>query len=162
LPGRLYLPLEPTVDALRRAAAGITETVALEQIWAACAADLPRGAVLIDAGYGTDTALREAIGALGLSYIAGILPQTLVWGPGTAPLPPQVWSGRGCRAKLTPRCEHRPVSVKTLAQGLPAPAEMIFGREGTAGTLTSRFARFGCGRRIATTGGPSRDTRNGC
>src|SRR4249920_3476146 len=121
---RLYLPLEWTADAERRAASGIPETVgfltkpqiALEQIRAACAADLPRGVVLMDAGYGTDTGLREAIGALGLTYIAGIQPQTSVWAPGTAPLPPQPWSGRGRPPKLTRRdAEHRPVSVKALA-----------------------------------------------
>src|SRR4051794_36500342 len=51
---RLYLPLEWTADAARRAAAGVPETVrfltkpeiALEQIRAACAAGLPRGVVL--------------------------------------------------------------------------------------------------------------------
>src|SRR6476661_11009284 len=60
---RLYLPLEWTADAERRAVAGIPETIgfltkpqiALEQIRAACAAGLPRGVVLMDAGYGTDT-----------------------------------------------------------------------------------------------------------
>jgi SRSO17 transposase len=148
---RLYLPLEWTADAERCSAASIPETVdfltkpqiALEQIRAACAADLPRGVVLMDAGYGTDTALREAIGALGLTYVAGILPQTSVWAPGTAPLPPQAWSGRGRRPKLTRRdAEHRPVSVKALAQGLSATSwQTISWREGTAGTLTSRFAR---------------------
>ena len=93
---RLYLPLEWTADAERRAASGIPETVgfltkpeiALEQIRVACAAGLPRGVVLMDAGYGTNTRLREEIGTLGLSYVAGIPPQTSVWPPGTAPLPP--------------------------------------------------------------------------
>jgi SRSO17 transposase len=73
---RLYLPLEWTADVARRAAAGIPEAVgfltkpeiALEQIRAACAAGLPRGVVLMDAGYGTNTWLREEIGALGLVY----------------------------------------------------------------------------------------------
>ena len=96
---------KPAADAGRRAAAGIPETVgfltkpeiALEQIQAACAAGLPRGVVLMDAGYGTNTWLREEIGALGLSYVAGIPPQTSVWPPGTAPLPPLPWSGRGRR-----------------------------------------------------------------
>jgi SRSO17 transposase len=148
---RLYLPLEWAADVERRAAAGIPETVgfltkpqiALEQIRAACAADLPRGVVLMDAGYGTDTALREAIDVLGLTYVAGILPQTSVWAPGTAPLPPQAWSGRGRRPKLMRRdAEHRPVSVKALSLDLPAASwQMISWREGTAGALTSRFAR---------------------
>ena len=55
---RLYLPLEWTADAERRTASGIPGTVgfltkpeiALEQIQTACAAGLPRGVVLMDAG----------------------------------------------------------------------------------------------------------------
>src|SRR5215212_892233 len=148
---RLYLPLEWTADAERRAAAGIPETIgfltkpeiALEQIRAAYAAGLPRGVVLMDAGYGTSTWLRQEIGALGLSYVAGIPPQTSVWPPGMAPLPPLPWSGRGRPPKLMRRdAEHHPVSVKTLARELPqASWQMISWREGTAGALTSRFAR---------------------
>jgi SRSO17 transposase len=92
---RLYLPLEWSADAARCAAAGIPETIgfltkpeiALEQIRAAYEAGLPRGVVLMDAGYGTNTWLREEIGALGLSYVAGIPPQTSVWPPGTTPRP---------------------------------------------------------------------------
>jgi SRSO17 transposase len=148
---RLYLPLEWTADAARRATAGIPETIgfltkpqiALEQIRAACAAGLPRGVVLMDAGYGTNTGLREAVGALGLSYVAGIPPHTSVWPPGTAPLPPLPWSGRGRPPKLMRRdAEHRPVSVKALARDLPqASWQTISWREGSAGALTSRFAR---------------------
>jgi SRSO17 transposase len=97
----------------------------------------------MDAGYGTNTRLREEIGALGLTYIAGILPQTSVWPPGTAPLPPLPWSGRGRPPKLIRRdAEHRPVSAKALALDLPAASwQTISWREGTAGALTSRFAR---------------------
>src|SRR6187397_2234498 len=148
---RLYLPLEWTADAARRTAAGIPETVgfltkpeiALEQIRAACAAGLPRGVVLMDAGYGTNTRLREEIGALGLSYVAGIPPQTAIWPPGMAPLLPLPWSGRGRRPKLMRRdSKHQPVSVKALALGLPpASWQTISWREGSTGALTSRFAR---------------------
>src|SRR3982750_350556 len=97
----------------------------------------------MDAGYGTNTRLREEIGALGLTYIAGIPPQTSVWPPGMAPLPPLPWSGRGRRPKLMRRdAEHRPVSVKALALDLPeASWQVISWREGTAGPLASRFAR---------------------
>ena len=56
----------------------------------------------------------------GLSYVAGILSNTTVWAPGTGPLPPKPWSGRGRPPKLMRRdAEHRPVSVKELALGLP-------------------------------------------
>src|ERR1700741_3548203 len=90
---RLYLPEEWASDAARRAKAGVPEAIqfqtkteiALEQIGAACATGLPRGVVLMDAGYGNDTKLRDAIGALGLSYAAGIQSSTSVWAPGAAP-----------------------------------------------------------------------------
>src|SRR6478752_7887971 len=103
---RLYLPLEWTADAGRRAAAGIPETVgfltkpeiALEQIRAAAQAGLPRGVAVMDAAYGKDTDFRTGVSALGLSYVAAVLSSTTVWPPGTAPLPPKPWSGRGRRA----------------------------------------------------------------
>jgi SRSO17 transposase len=41
--------------------------IALEQLRWACAAGLPRGVVLMDAGYGTDTDLRTNLTAFGLS-----------------------------------------------------------------------------------------------
>ena len=149
---RLYLPEEWASDPERRAKAGVPEAIgfqskteiALEQIRAACAADLPRGAVLMDAGYGNDTKLRTAIGALGLGYVAGIQSGTSVWAPGTVPLPAKPWSGRGRPPKRTRRdAEHRPVSVKTLARGLPTTAwQTVAWRDGAAGPLSSRFARL--------------------
>src|SRR4051794_22115994 len=53
------------------------------------------------------------------------------------------WSGRGRRPKLMRRdAEHHPVSVKALARGLPQACwQTISWREGSAGALTSRFAR---------------------
>jgi SRSO17 transposase len=147
---RLYLPQDWITDPERRAKASIPERtrfltkpqIALEQIRAAIEADLPRGVVLMDAGYGTDTWLREEIGALGLAYVAGIQPQTSVWAPGTAPLPSKEWSGRGRPPKLTRRDpEHRPVSVKALALGLPDTSwQIVAWREGIP--LASRFARL--------------------
>jgi SRSO17 transposase len=97
----------------------------------------------MDAGYGTDTALRGSITELGLSYVAGILPQTSVWAPGTGPRPPKKWSGNGRPPKLLRRdSKHRPISAKKLALGLPAHAwHKITWRESTAELLSSRFAR---------------------
>src|SRR5689334_14123055 len=113
--------------------------IALEQIRAAHAAGLPHGVVLMDAGYGSNTRLREEIDALGLTYVAGIPPQTSVWPPGTAPLPPLPWSGRGRRPKLMRRdSEHQPVSVRALALSLPAASwQTLSWREGSMGVLTS-------------------------
>ena len=84
---RLYLPKEWATDRIRRRKAGVPKEVtfktklaiALEQLRWASAAGLPRGVVLMDAGYGADTDLRTNITALGLSYVAGIMPQTSVW-----------------------------------------------------------------------------------
>lgn len=149
---RLYLPREWADDAARRRKAHVPEEIvfqtkpqiALEQIRWACAAGLPRGVVLLDAGYGNHTDLRTRIGALGLTYAAGILSSTTVWAPGTAPLPPERYSGRG-RPPTRPRrgTGHKPISVKKLAFSLPAKAwRMVTWREGSGGRLSSRFARL--------------------
>ena len=73
-----------------------------------------RGAwVLVEASYGADTDVRANIATLGLSYIAGIMPNTTVWAPGTGrlALPANAW----CKIKW---------------------------REGSADWLSSRFARL--------------------
>ncbi len=149
---RLYLPQEWAEDAARRKKAKVPEAIrfktkpeiALDQIRAACAAELPRGVVLMDAGYGLNTDLRADITALGLTYVAGILPHVTVWAPGCEPPQPKAWSGRGRPPALMRRsAAHRPVPVKELALSLPAKAwRTIKWREGTNETLSSRFARL--------------------
>ena len=98
----------------------------------------------MDAGYGVDTALREAIAALGLDDIAGVQSHMTVWPAGEGPLPPAPWSGRGCPPRRKRRdAGHRPIAIKALAFGLPAEAwETVAWREGAAGRLSSRFARL--------------------
>lgn len=86
---QLYLPKEWAQDRARRRKAGVPKEIrfktkpriAFEHLRWACAAGLPRGVVLMDAGYGADTDLRASITTLGLSYVAGIMPQTSVWVP---------------------------------------------------------------------------------
>lgn len=148
---RLYLPEGWANDAARRRKAGVPEEIvfatkpqiALDQLRWAVAAGLPRGVVLLDAGYGNHTALRTEIGALGLTYVAGILSRTTVWAPGTTPLPPKRWSGQGRPpTRLHRDNAHKPVSVKELAVSLPKRAWRRIGwREGAAEQLSSRFAR---------------------
>jgi SRSO17 transposase len=148
---RLYLPEDWAKDSGRRRKTGVPEEIsfktkpeiALEQITAACAAGLPRGVVLMDAGYGNNSELRASVSALALLYVAGILSNTTVWAPGTGPLPPKKWSGHGrVPTRMRRNAKHRPLSVKELAFGLPKRAwRSIKWREGSADWLSSRFAR---------------------
>jgi SRSO17 transposase len=148
---RLYLPKELVEDKTRRRKARVPDNIsfktkpdiALKQLRWACEASLPRGVVLMDAGYGASTDLRTSITVLGLTYVAGILPNTSVWAPGEEPLPPKRRSGRGRPPKLLRRdAEHRPISVKHLALNLPSTAwRKVTWRQGAAAPLASRFAR---------------------
>ena len=81
--------------------------------------------------------------ALGLSYAAGIQPQTSVWREGEGPLPPKSFSGKGRPPKLMRRDEeHQPVSAKEIALSLPPGAwQTITWRQGACEALSSRFAR---------------------
>jgi SRSO17 transposase len=147
---RLYLPEQWAEDRVRRTAVGVPPEVvfkrkweiALEEIEALIEEDLPPAPVVADAGFGSATAFRDGITRLGLSYVVGVQRDVTVWQPGTAPLPPKEWSGRGrppTRVRRDPA--HRPISVKALAQELPRRAwKMIRWREGTKGAMSSRFA----------------------
>jgi SRSO17 transposase len=148
---RLYLPQEWTSDDERLRKAGVPDDItfktkheiALDQLRCACATGLPRGVVLMDAGYGNNSELRAEITALERTYVAGILSNTTVWSHGTGPLPPKKWSGRGRPPKrLRLDARHQPISVKELALSLPKRAwHRVEWREGTAERLSSRFAR---------------------
>ena len=123
---RLYLPESWASDPARRKKAGVPEEIgfqtkpeiALDQIRAACAVGLPRGVVLMDAGYGTHIDLRRAVTVLGLPYIAGILSNTTVWAPGRGP----------CRLSLTSRaaagrpnsCAAMPSTNRSKSRILPS------------------------------------------
>jgi SRSO17 transposase len=144
---RLYLPEEWVSDAARRQKAGIPEAIgfatkaeiALEQIRAACAAGIPRGVALMDAGYGNDTSLRTELSALGLVYVAGIHKSTSLW----PPLPAIEGAELGPPPRRRRRAGHRPISAKALALGLAEDAwTTITWREGSAEKLSSRFARL--------------------
>jgi SRSO17 transposase len=147
---RLYLPEVWATDPERRAKAGVPDEVvfqtkpeiALDHIRSALAAGVAHGVVLADAGYGVDTAFRTALTELGLAYTVGIPSSTSLWPPGSAPLPPKSWSGRGrppTRVRRNP--DHRPLSALALAKQLPAQAwQDVTWREGTNAPLTSRFA----------------------
>ncbi len=156
---RLYLPKEWAEDPLRRAAAKVPETVTfatkpalalqlLQQLQPV--AGLPK-LVVVDAGYGVDTAFRQKLTALGFTYVVGITGQVSVWPEGQAPLPPKPWVGRGIKpTRLRHAAEHRPLSARALAMQLPPRRwHTVTWREGTNEPLSSRFAalRVRCAHR---------------
>jgi SRSO17 transposase len=142
---RLYLPQDWTKDRARRKKAGVPKEVkfktkpeiALEQIRWACEAGLPRGVGLMDVAYGNDSRLRAGMTELGVPYVASILPNTLMWRPGTGPRrkdKPLNNTGR--------RDEPDLISAREVMQGLPKRAwRTVKWREGSADWLSSRFAR---------------------
>jgi SRSO17 transposase len=91
----------------------------------------------MDAAYGNDARLRTGMTELGLSYVAGIQSNCLVWPPGSGP------RRRGRPLNNTGRRDEPDlISVKKLALGLPKQAwRSIRWREGSADWLSSRFAR---------------------
>lgn len=147
---RLYLPKEWAADPVRRAKAGVPEdiafetkpAIALEQIAAALAADVPRGVVLADAGYGADMKFQARLLELELPYVVGVQPGAKVWPQGRAPLPPKAWSGRGRPpTNLRRDADHQPIEARALARALEPNAWRRVGwREGSKGELASRFA----------------------
>jgi SRSO17 transposase len=142
---RLYLPKEWAEDRARRDRAGVPEEIrfktkqqiALELIQRAHAARIPRGVLLMDLDYGRDSRLRTSMSALGLSYVAGIQPNVLMWAPGTSPKRPDKSLNNNGR-----RNQPDLISAKEVVRALPKHAwRTIRWREGSADWLSSRFAR---------------------
>src|SRR3954447_15784883 len=142
---RLYLPKEWAEDRARRDRAGVPEDIrfktkqqiALELIQRAHASGLALGVLLMDLDYGRDSRLRASVSALGLSYVAGIQPNALMWALGTGPKRP------GKRLNNTGRRDEPDlIAAKQVALGLPKNVwRTIRWREGSADWLSSRFAR---------------------
>ena len=156
---RLYLPREWADDRARRAQAGVAEEIefatkgelAWQQIEAALDAAIPRGPVLIDAGYGDEAALRDRLTAHGLPYAVGVRSPTAVWWkahqpastPASTPARVPGKRGRGRpRTRVQRDATHQPISVRNLALALPATSyRRVTWRDGTNAALSSRFAR---------------------
>lgn len=152
---RLYLPREWADDPARREGAGVPEEIAFatkgelawQQIAAALAAAIPRGPVLMDAGYGDEADLRDRLTAHGVPYAAGVRSPTAVWWQAHQPAsPPARVAGKPGRGRPRTRVRrdatHQPISVRALALALPATQyRRVTWREGTNAALSSRFAR---------------------
>ena len=147
---RLYLPKQWAKDQRRRKKAGVPQEVkfrtkpeiALEQIRAAKAAGVAVGIVLADAGYGNETAWREALGEMELEYCVGVQSVTTVWAAGTGLVPPKAKNKIGRPATRWQRVTGTtPLSVKGLAETLtPQRWRTVEWREGSNAKLSSRFA----------------------
>jgi SRSO17 transposase len=147
---RLYLPQDWADDPARRKKAHVPDAVkfhtkpeiALDQIRAALAAGVAPGALLTDAGYGSNGAFRSGVTAMGLIYAVGVQPTLGVWPPDAGPLPPKPWGGRGREPSRVRRDgDHAPVSAKKLARKLAQEAwRIVSWRVGSNETLSSRFA----------------------
>ena len=151
LASELYLPESWAHDRARRRRAGVPAAVpfrpkwqiALGQIRALQAEGLSPAPVGADAAYGDVTEFRDQLTAAGIPYVVGVRGETTVWRPGQAPVPPNPYGGRGrppTRVRRT--APHHPVRLRQLAAELPAAAwHGVTWREGTRGTMRSRFAR---------------------
>jgi SRSO17 transposase len=130
---RLYVPENWAKDAARRKKTGIPDEIefttkpkmALEQIEWACKIGLPRGVVLMDAGYGHDLSFRKRLVELKLTYSVGIRGAMLVCETGQ---------------KVAPNAQSK--SAVELAKSLPQAGWCkITWRDGTNTPLSSRFQR---------------------
>jgi SRSO17 transposase len=120
---RLYLPKEWVEDTERREKAEVPEEVefqtkpeiALDQIRAAVAAQVTRGVVLADAGYGNNTQFRQGLTQLELPYVVGVQGSLTVWEPGKQPLPAKPRGKTGRPPRLLQRTtDHQPVEVQAV------------------------------------------------
>jgi SRSO17 transposase len=166
---RLYLPETWASDAARRKKAGVPAEIgfqtkikiALDQIRAACAAGLPRGVVLMDAGYGNHSELRSAVAAQALrtrprAAHQAVAPQSRApagqsQGPCAQPssqglADDHLARGHECAAQIpfcTPAHPHRTARLqpqRALAEGM-APDRMAQGGEGADKVLAFKPAR---------------------
>ena len=103
---RLYLPKE---WAMRSKPGGVPDEISFKTkpeialALSACEAGLPRGAVLMDAGYGVHTDLRTRTHGIGLELCRRHPVTHDRMAPGTGPRPPKKWSGHGRPPKLLRR-----------------------------------------------------------
>jgi ABC-type branched-subunit amino acid transport system ATPase component len=106
-------------------------------------AGVPRGTVLFDASYGSNSRLRSGVSELGLSYVAAIVATVKVV------------------AEPKRGAPERRMSVKALAQSLPKHAwRTITWREGTNEQLRSRLPTCRCAPHRS--GAPQNEPKRRC
>lgn len=148
---QLYLPQEWTDERKRCERAGVPKEIefrtkgqiARSQIEATLKAGISPGVVLADAGYGDETDFREWLSEHQLDYVMGVRSATSVWWGKhqPAPMPAPAATGRP-RTRAVRDGTHQPISLLTLTRELPVKMwRTLSWREGSSGTLSSRFAR---------------------
>jgi SRSO17 transposase len=145
---RLYLPHSWTADHDRLRAAQVPlrwwrfrtkGQIALDLLDQVRGEGLPGQVVVTDAGYGVSGPFREALAARGLSYLAGVTADTVVFTE-----PPQWLPPRPAAQGRPPTVPHldpqgpQPVALEALAERTPRRRRTW--REGTKGKLSGRFA----------------------
>jgi SRSO17 transposase len=146
---QLYLPEDWARDRKRRRAAKIPKAllfrpkwqIALQQILALQAEDVPPAPVVADAGYGVATEFRDALTTHGIAYLVGVREDTKVWPPGVTPRPPRRRRLRGRPPRrLQGPARQEAVRMSRLVGQLPlATWSTVTWREGTRGSMRSRF-----------------------
>jgi SRSO17 transposase len=144
---RLYLPQEWTDDPARCQAAGVPDEVGFQPNWQLAVElidqvlswELERPpVVLADAAYGEVTAFRQALEGRELAYAVGISKALAVWPEPSEGVVPN-GTGRGRPTKCMRFGDQKPVSVNALALANQKQFQKVRWREGSHGSLTSRF-----------------------
>jgi SRSO17 transposase len=148
---RMYLPQEWSEDRARCRKAGVPEQIefrtkgqiAREEIERALTENIPRGIVLADAAYGTESDFRDWLQSQKLDYVLGVRVSTSVWWGRHQPAqaPPRSARGRP-RTRVQRDAKHQPISVLEVARALaPKMWRNVTWRQGSCKPLSSRFAR---------------------
>ena len=142
----LYLP-EEWLEEGRRQKAGIPKDVTFQTKWALALAlidrslawDVPSGVIVADAGYGNTTEFRTGLAERKLLFVVGVQNTTTVWiDSGNLKATSEGHRGRPRRKPLE---VGTPLSVAEVSQSWPRKIwQRVTWREGTKGSMTSRFA----------------------
>ena len=145
----LYLPEEWCADSERRRAAKIPACVVFKTkpqlasalVERASGWELPAAPLLADCAYGDDTAFRTRLHTLELEYVLAVSAQISVFGPETTFAVPER-NGTVGRRRSVARPDHKPESVRALAERLPTRAWKTLPCRTTAvgEDVSSRFA----------------------
>jgi SRSO17 transposase len=103
---------------------------------------LPQMPWLCDSAYGENTAFRQALAAMGQTYVVGVSMKLTMWPPGTSFAPRARAQGRGRPpVRLVVDGNQRPMTAVELAMSLPSDVwQQVLWRQGSRGPQQGRFA----------------------